>query len=119
MKASIRADPGRNEVGQDSNWTRIRLVGGGEGKANRSALGAVVKVTAGGRTMTQEVLGSWGHSNTQSDVLVFGLGSACEIDSVEVRWPDADDATETYTEVRANYALEINQGEGGLAYLTE
>ncbi|MBX7077683.1 MAG: CRTAC1 family protein [Nannocystaceae bacterium] len=107
----------RNDVGQDSNWTRIRLVGGGEGKANRSALGAVVTVTAGGRTMRQEVLGSWGHSNTQSDVLVFGLGEACEIDSIEVRWPDAADTVERFDGVRANYALEIEQGDPQLRYL--
>lgn len=109
----------RNEIGQDANWTRIRLVGGGEGMANRSAIGAVVEVTAGGRTMSQEVLGSWGHSNTQSDVLVFGLGSACEIDAISVRWPDAADTTETFTDVRANYAIELTQGEGTVGYLVE
>lgn len=106
----------RNEVGQASNWTRIELRGGGEGAANRSAIGAVVEVTAGGRTMRQEVLGSWGHSNTQSDALVFGLGATCAIDSITVRWPDAADTVQTFTDVRANYPLEIEQGDASVIY---
>ncbi|MBL8740354.1 MAG: VCBS repeat-containing protein, partial [Myxococcales bacterium] len=58
----------RNEIGQRANWARIRVVGKGAGRSNRSGIGARVELTANGKTQYQEVLGSWGHSNTQTDV---------------------------------------------------
>jgi len=102
----------RNDSGQDQNWTRIRLVGGGFGAANTSAIGAWVKVTAGGRTQTQYVSGGFGHGNIQNDlVLTFGLGGACDIDKVEVRWPDSTSSTQTFTGVVANYNVTLRQGQ--------
>jgi hypothetical protein len=108
----------RNEVGQDSNWTRIRVIGKGAGAANRSGIGAKVRVTVGGRTQYQEVLGSWGHSNTQNDVLLtFGVGDACEIDKIEVTWPDLQNSVSTFEHVGANYAIELTQDETAVKYL--
>jgi hypothetical protein len=107
----------RNEVGQDSNWTKLRLVGGGPGQANRSAIGARVRITAGGRDQYQEVLGSWGHSNTQNDLLHFGLGEACTIDRIEITWPDRDDTTTAFENVQANYLLEIHQADTSVRYV--
>lgn len=107
----------RNEIGQDRNWLRVRLHGGGAGQANASGIGAVVTITAGGRTQTQEVLGSWGHSNTQHDVaLVFGLGDSCMIDELEVRWPDATNTVETFHDIGANYAIDLVQGDAQVHY---
>jgi hypothetical protein len=101
----------RNEVGQDGNWLRVRLVGGAG--ANRSAIGARVRVTAGGVTQTQEVNGGYGHFGIQHDLtLQFGLGTACDVEKVEVRWPDQALTTETFTNVRGNYRVVIEQGKG-------
>ena len=109
----------RNEVGQDSNWTRIRVQGSGEGASNVSGIGARVSVTAGGRTQVQEVLGSWGHSNTQTDTwLTFGLGAACTIDTLEVQWPNGEGATTSFADVRANYPLVVTEGESDVTYVT-
>jgi hypothetical protein len=108
----------RNDVGQDANWTRIRLVGQGPGRSNRSAIGARVEVVAGGRTQYQEVLGAWGHSNTQSDtVLTFGLGGTCEIDEIVVHWPDAAATTTRHAHVLANYQVEITEGDEDVRYV--
>jgi enediyne biosynthesis protein E4 len=107
----------RNEVGQDANWTQVRLVGAGPGASNRSGLGARVTVTAGGRQQSQEVFGSWGHSNTQSDVtLTFGLGDSCTIDELEVRWPDAAGTVTTYADVLANYPITLTEGDPQVEY---
>jgi hypothetical protein len=109
-----------NQVGQEQNWTSIRLVGRGQGGANRSGIGARVLVTAGGRTRTQEVMGSWGHSNTQSGTaLVFGLGTSCTVEKVEVRWPNAARDVTVIENVLANYRLEIAEGEPEVRYLIE
>lgn len=105
-------------VGTQGNWTRIRLVGRGEGGANRAALGARVRVTAGGITQTREIQGNWGLAGLSMELVAhFGLGSQCRIERIEVRWPDASGSTETFTDVPANYRVEIRQGEGRLRYL--
>jgi hypothetical protein len=104
-------------VASEANWTAIRLVGRGAGGANRSAIGARVRVTAGGVTQTREVQGSWGHFGLGTTLTVhFGLGANCAIEQVEVRWPDAAGTVETFRDVRANYRVEIRQGEGFVRY---
>ena len=108
----------RNDIGQDSNWLRVRLVGKGAGGANVSGIGARVRVKAGGRTQTQELQGGYGHSNVENDlVLTFGLGGACDVDSIEVLWPNGEGTTSTFGKARANYTVEIREGETTVRYL--
>lgn len=106
-----------NTVGQDENWLRVRLVGLGTGHSNVSAIGARVRVTAGGRTQTLEVKGGEGIGQIQNDfVLSFGLHDACDVERVEVVWPDADATTTVYEDVRANYEITLTEGSGEVAY---
>lgn len=103
-----------NIVGQDANWLQLQLEGkgAGEGGANRSAIGAIVKVTAGGVTQTREVQGGHGHFGIQHDLHVtVGLGATCNIDEVEVRWPDGAGTVQRFANVRANYRVHLKQGE--------
>ena len=93
----------RNDVGQAQNLIRIHLDGGAGTGVNRSAIGAVVRVTAGGRTQTQYVSGGYGHGNVQNDfVLTFGLGAACDIDAIDVRWPDPGATVSHFSGVPSN-----------------
>jgi hypothetical protein len=109
----------QNQFAPDANWLQVHLVGSGAGGANRSAIGARVKVTAGGRAMYQEVSGGYGHNAIQNDlVLTFGLGAACAVDEVEVRWPDAAHTVQKAAGVRGNYRIEITQGTDAVRYLT-
>ncbi len=104
-----------NVLGQDGNAVQIQLEGGPG--TNRSAVGAKVTVTAGGITQTQEVSGGYGHYGMQNDtVLHFGLGTACDVDSVEVRWPNSQLPIDTYTEIRANYRVVLRQGAADVSY---
>lgn len=110
-----------NLSGQDADWTQIHLEGAGAaaGGANRAAIGTVVRVTAGGVTRTREVQGGYGVAGQQHDLdVTIGLGGACMIDDIEVRWPDAAGTVEHFTNVPARYRLVIRQGEG-LTYLSE
>ncbi len=105
-----------NEMAKDGNWVRIRLEGNGT-TTNRSAIGARVRVTAGGVTQTQEVGGGYGQVGIQHDLMLhFGLGTACDVDKIEIRWPDADLTTQTFEGVRGNYRMVIRQ-DGGVEYL--
>jgi hypothetical protein len=93
----------RNEVGTQNHWLHVRLVGQA---GNRGGIGARVRVTAGGVTMTREVEGGHGYHASQSDLPVeFGLGAAAQADSVTIRWPSAGSPTTTLTAVPADRRL--------------
>ncbi len=67
-----------------NHWITLQLVGL---VSNRSAIGARVKVTAGGQTQLEEVR-SGGSYLSQNDLrLHFGLGSAAAADKIDIAWP--------------------------------
>jgi len=108
----------QNTSGQDSNWVQILLVGKGKGGTNRSAIGAVLRVTAGGVTQTLEVSGGHSASQTENELVqTVGLGTSCTIDKVEVRWLDGKQTTSTFTDLRANYRVRITEGQSRVEYL--
>ncbi|MBN1774266.1 MAG: CRTAC1 family protein [Deltaproteobacteria bacterium] len=101
----------RNDVGHLGNWVQLVLEGDPAAGANRSAVGARVTVVAGDLTQVQQVSAGHGHYGLQNDlVLHFGLGAACDVDSVEVRWPDAAGTTERWEDLRGNYRIRLRQG---------
>jgi hypothetical protein len=55
--------------------------------SNRDGYGAVVRVTAGGRTRVREVRATDGLYSSNDPRAHFGLGPVDEIERVEVRWP--------------------------------
>ena len=74
------------------------------------AIGARVKIVAGGMTQTDEVR-SGGSYISQSDFrLHFGLGSAEKVESLEVRWPSGK--VETITNLAADRFYALLEGEG-------
>ena len=73
-----------NEMGGEGNWISRKLVGS---RSNRSAVGARVRVRAGGKTMTRQVEAGSGYSAQSMLPVHFGLGSASQIDKVEITWP--------------------------------
>ena len=74
------------------------------------AIGARVKIVAGGMTQTDEVR-CGGSYISQSDFrLHFGLGSAEKIESLEVRWPSGK--VETFKNLAADRFYALLEGEG-------
>src|SRR5439155_58712 len=66
------------------HWVSFELQGT---KSNRLAIGARLKIVAGGMTQTEEIH-SGGSYLSQNDLRVhFGLSTAAKVDSVEIRWP--------------------------------
>src|SRR5258705_13832908 len=87
----------RNHGIPGRHWVSFELQGT---KSNRLAVGARVKIVAGGMTQTDEIH-SGGSYLSQSDMRVhFGLGSASKIDSVEIHWPSG--ATESLKDLAAD-----------------
>lgn len=103
----------RNDVGQDANKMMFRLVGaGGDGGANRDALGARITIEAGGQIFMREVEGGRGLTGyQQDDLVIIGLGALCEVDSVTIRWPNAALDEVTYDDLQPNYVVVIEEGQ--------
>jgi hypothetical protein len=66
------------------NWVAFRLTGD---RSGRDAVGALVRVYAGGRVMVRQVQAAGGYLSQSSQAVHFGLGDNGNIDRVEVRWP--------------------------------
>jgi hypothetical protein len=91
--------------GAGQNFLYISLVGT---KSNRSAIGARVRIEAGGRRQIDEVL-SGGSFYSQNDLsLHFGLGQAAQADRIEVRWPSG--LVQEWKDVKANQKLRLVEG---------
>lgn len=87
-----------------NHWIELKLEGV---TANRSAIGARVRVTSGGLVQTAEVR-SGGSYLSQSDLrLHFGLGSAVKVDKVEIAWPGGGRQVES--DLRADRIAAIRQ----------
>ena len=100
----------RNDTGQDANKVIIDISGS---TANRDATGARIIVKAGGKQFVREVQGAYGLNGFQNDHLqIIGLGDICEVEEIEIRWPDKEGTVTKYDKVFANYVLEINQETG-------
>jgi hypothetical protein len=66
------------------HFLKIKLSGT---KSNRDGLGAIVRLSAGGLTQTQQNDGKSGYLSQSSMPLYFGLGEATKADRIEVAWP--------------------------------
>jgi hypothetical protein len=77
----------RNTMPNTGHWVELALTGV---RSNKFAVGAQVRVTAGGRTQLRFVDGGNSFAGQGSMRLHVGLGAATTIDKVEVRWPTGE-----------------------------
>ncbi len=77
----------KNQIQNTNNWIGFRLSMVADN--NRSAIGARVRVVAGGRSMVRYVSGGVDGCKTGGQIIpTFGLGAATQADSVIITWPD-------------------------------
>jgi hypothetical protein len=105
-RATLLRNDGGNTAG---HWVSLRLVGT---RVNRNALGAMVTVTAGGRTQVREVRASSSFMSQNDMRLHFGLAGATRVDRIEVRWPGREARVERLGPVPAGQFLTIREGAG-------
>ncbi len=66
------------------HWLKVKLTGS---TSNRDGLGATVRVTSAGRTLTKYNDGKSGYLSQSSLPLYYGLGDAQKAERVEIDWP--------------------------------
>lgn len=68
----------------DFRFLKVKLIGT---KSNRSGIGARVRVKAAGQTYTKVQDGQSGYLSQSEYALYFGLGTATQVDELEISWP--------------------------------
>lgn len=97
----------RNRGIAGQHWVSFELAGT---RSNRLAIGARLKLTAAGMTQSDQIR-SGGSYLSQSDFRVhFGLGSASQIESVEIHWPSG--ATDVLKNLAADQFYAVQEGKG-------
>ena len=95
----------RNDGGNRNHWLTVRCVGN---QSNRSAIGTRLLLRSDSLQQVREIKAGLGYAS-QSDTRVhFGLGSAKQIDELEIRWPSG--RVEKRENVKVDQILRIEEG---------
>jgi len=95
-----------SDAGNSNHWLELELVGV---TVNRSAIGARIRIVAGGLSQIREVQGGSGHNGQNSLPVEFGLGSNETVDSIIVNWPSGP--VDIHTNIPADQILTVVEGE--------
>src|SRR5579864_633111 len=112
--ANANAEPYlyRNTETTGNHWVQFLLEGT---KSNRGAVGAQVRVTAGGRTLLSFVNGGNGFGAQSTSRVHFGLGASSAIDRVEIRWPSG--LKQVLEKLSADHIYKIQEGRAKTEFL--
>jgi hypothetical protein len=97
----------RNDGGNRNNWLRIRAVGS---RSNRSALGAIVRVTSASGTQWQMVHSGSSYASQSELTLTFGLGHDPRVTTIDVQWPSG--VTQKFSDVGVNQLVIVDEARG-------
>ena len=100
----------RNKSPQIGHWLLIKTVGT---RSNRDGFGARIHLKAGGLTQSAEVRANSSFESASDPRPHFGLGSATQVDSVEIRWPSG--AVDKVGPLPADQEVTIEEGRGVVA----
>jgi hypothetical protein len=82
-----------NDNDLQHHWLRLVLEGDGK-RSNRSAIGAVVTVEAGGLVQRRQVTPGHGYLSQSELPLTFGLGKIDKVDRITIGWPGKNATTQ-------------------------
>ncbi|HVW10326.1 MAG TPA: CRTAC1 family protein [Bryobacteraceae bacterium] len=97
----------RNVMPAGPHWVQFALVGT---KSNKAAVGAQVRLTAGGSTRLAFISGGNSFAGQSTNRVHFGLGSVAKIDKIDVRWPTG--VHEEFDNITADKLNRIVEGTG-------
>jgi len=97
----------RNDLTVKNHSIRFHLVGT---QSNRDAIGAVVRVEAGGVTQSRTVKSGSSYLSQSELPVTFGLGPRDRIDRVVIEWPSG--RTEDFKDLPAGQVHECTESRG-------
>lgn len=108
-----------NNLKKSGNAIELKLVGI---ESNHDAIGAYVRLTSGGKTMTRQVEAGSGYASQMMLPVHFGLGSA-SVDEIEIRWPSGlvqrIQGQKLKTMIKGSRELRIEEGSDALTQIAE
>ncbi len=93
--------------GGSNNWIKIKCTGV---QSNKDAIGSIVTSYSGGIMNRQVILAGNSYLSSDDVVLIFGIGSSSQADSVNVKWPNG--LSETVFNLQANRLYNLLEGSG-------
>ncbi|WP_435021376.1 CRTAC1 family protein [Tundrisphaera sp. TA3] len=96
----------RNDTPAQGHWIRLELTGT---KSNRDAIGATIRVEAGGRTIVRQRKHGSSVFSSHDPRMLIGVGDAAEVDKLSIRWPSG--ATTVRERVAVDATLAVVEGE--------
>jgi len=104
-----------NNLRKSGNALELKLVGT---ESNHDAIGAYVRLTAGGKTMTRQVEAGSGYASQMMLPVHFGLGSAESVEEIEIRWPSGlvqrIQGQKLKAMIKGSHQLRIKEGSDSL-----
>ncbi len=97
----------RNDGGNRNNWLGLQLIGT---KSNPAAVGAMITWQAGGLKHSRLKTGGGSYLSSHDPREILGLGSAAQVDYLEIRWPSGK--VDKFTKPPINTYLRIVEGQG-------
>ncbi len=104
----------RNDGGNARPWISVVLDGR---RSGRDAVGAVVRIVAGGQEQRRRVGAQSSYLSQNDASLHVGLGAAAVVDTVEIVWPSG--LHQVWSDVEARRAYRIVEGDAALEVLAE
>ncbi len=99
-----------NSGDNGNHFVNFRLVGT---KSNRDAMGARIRVHAGGLSQIREIAGGGSYLSQSALRANFGLGKSAVVDLIEIRWPSG--AMQTFRNLPADKFYQITEGSDAVA----
>ena len=97
-----------NKIDSGNHFISFKLTGS---RSNRDAIGARIRVKpSGGDWLTKTVTAGSGFLSQSSKRIVFGLGTAEQIDQIEMLWPDGTNNILEKLKVDQHYNVKQTQG---------
>ncbi len=97
----------RNDGGNSNHWLSLSLEGT---KSPPDPIGARIRLTAGGHTQTQHVVGGGSYLSSSDRRIHFGLGQADRAERIEISWPSG--TVDVLENVAAGSFYRVREGEG-------
>ncbi len=99
----------KNNAAKGNNWLGITLEGT---TCNRDAIGAKVFWTAAGVKRSRLKTSGGSYLSSHDPRIVLGIGTAAQIDSLEVHWPLPSKQVDKFTSIAVNRYVRIVEGKG-------